>query len=225
MSDIEEKIREILRRIEDEVLKITREIEELVDKGEVRKAYRLWRVESRRLMNNIEENLKSIEKLVKKLDRKIADKIMKEVYDKIDHVLDKLIGLAGKLGVEIKRKRIEPFTVSVLPVINETIASILDNVLNTISNIRNVLEDRLKEIASSMKVSQVISIRMRENDLKIIDQLVEAGIFKSRSEAISFFARKGIDASREWIKKALDHAKKIKELQESIRKELEKEEK
>jgi len=37
---------------------------------------------------------------------------------------------------------------------------------------------------------------------------------------VAFFTRRGIEASKEWIEKALEQAKKIKELQEAIRKEL-----
>ncbi|MEM1817088.1 MAG: M protein, partial [Desulfurococcaceae archaeon] len=54
------------------------------------------------------------------------------------------------------------------------------------------------------------------------DELVEAGVFKSRSEAVAFFTKKGIEASRDWLEKVREHLTKIKELREQVKKELEK---
>ncbi|MDW8010874.1 MAG: ribbon-helix-helix domain-containing protein, partial [Sulfolobales archaeon] len=98
----------------------------------------------------------------------------------------------------------------------------VEDVVEGISRILESLQQGLGSVPG--RASQVVSVRVRDRDLEVIDQLVDAGIFKSRSDAISYFARKGIEASREWIGKALEQAKKIKELQESIRRELGEEE-
>jgi len=71
-------------------------------------------------------------------------------------------------------------------------------------------------------VSTVVSsIRLREEDARVIDELVEAGIFRSRSEAVAFFVRRGIEASKEWLEKVKENIRKIRELQEDVRRELE----
>jgi Arc/MetJ-type ribon-helix-helix transcriptional regulator len=56
--------------------------------------------------------------------------------------------------------------------------------------------------------------------LEVIDQLIDIGIFRSRSEAVAYFVKKGIEASKELIEKALEQAKRIRELRESIKKEF-----
>lgn len=87
--------------------------------------------------------------------------------------------------------------------------------------LRTVAED-IKETAESIS-TVVSSIRLREDDMKIIDELVEAGIFKSRSEAVAYFTHKGIEASKEWLQKIREHVEKIRELQDEIRRELKRE--
>ena len=57
-------------------------------------------------------------------------------------------------------------------------------------------------------------------ELEIVDQLVDIDVFKSRGEAVVYFIKKGIEASRELIKKTLEQTEKIRELRESIKKEF-----
>ena len=78
-ESIRKKIDEIMREIEDRVSELTKQVEDLVDKGEVRRAYRLWRSESRRLIRDIERDLESIEDMLRGLNRDVAEEIMKEV--------------------------------------------------------------------------------------------------------------------------------------------------
>jgi len=80
--------------------------------------------------------------------------------------------------------------------------------------------EELKRTAESVVTTIVSSIRLREEDIKIIDELVEAGIFRSRSEAVAYFTKKGIEASREWLEKVRENIKKIRELQEQVKREL-----
>ncbi|MBO3768685.1 MAG: hypothetical protein JTT16_05200, partial [Candidatus Brockarchaeota archaeon] len=68
----------------------------------------------------------------------------------------------------------------------------------------------------------VSSIRLPETDLKLIDALVDAGIFKSRNEGIVFFAHKGIESSKEWLIKVKEKLDEIRKLQEEAKAELEK---
>ncbi|MCC6060103.1 MAG: hypothetical protein LM578_01065 [Desulfurococcaceae archaeon] len=75
---------------------------------------------------------------------------------------------------------------------------------------------RVAEVTSTV----ISSIRLREEDAMVVDELVEAGVFKSRSEAVAFFVRRGIEASREWLEKVRENIKRIRELQEEVRREL-----
>jgi hypothetical protein len=51
-------------------------------------------------------------------------------------------------------------------------------------------------------------------------EVVDIDVFKSRGEAVAYFIKKGIEASRELIKKTLEQTEKIRELRESIKKEF-----
>ncbi|MEM2756008.1 MAG: hypothetical protein QXM89_01460 [Candidatus Bathyarchaeia archaeon] len=96
-----------------------------------------------------------------------------------------------------------------------------------IDGLSEALEDALKEVFSSTekilsKATEVVSsIRIPESDAKLIKLLVDAGIFRSRNEALAYFAHKGIEASRDWLNRVQERLHKIKELQEETRKELE----
>ncbi|MBS7611144.1 hypothetical protein KEJ27_02865 [Candidatus Bathyarchaeota archaeon] len=96
-----------------------------------------------------------------------------------------------------------------------------------INTLTEALEDALKEVFSSTekilsKATEVVSsIRIPESDAKLIKLLVDAGIFRSRNEALAYFAHKGIEASRDWLNRVQERLHKIRELQEETRKELE----
>jgi Arc/MetJ-type ribon-helix-helix transcriptional regulator len=75
----------------------------------------------------------------------------------------------------------------------------------------------LRPRTSSVVIS---SVRLPEADLKVIDSLVEAGIFKSRNEAIAFFIHRGIEASKDWLEKINATLENIRKLQEEAKKEI-----
>jgi len=56
----------------------------------------------------------------------------------------------------------------------------------------------------------------------VVDALVEAGVFKSRSEAVAFFAHKGIEASKPLFEEALAKLEELKKAREKLREELQK---
>jgi Arc/MetJ-type ribon-helix-helix transcriptional regulator len=74
-----------------------------------------------------------------------------------------------------------------------------------------------RQVTPSVVIS---SVRLPEADLKIIDSLVEAGIFKSRNEAIAFFIHRGIEASKDWLEKINATLENIRKLQEEAKKEI-----
>ena len=218
-EDIRKRIDDLLREVDEELDRLTKRMKELIDKGEYRRAYRVWKDESRRFIRYLEDKLEAISDLLEDLDRDVAEKIMRDVRDRVKKMLDKISVLTERIGVKPPRSKPE-IRVYVGP-LTDMIEDMVESVVDVVETISEEIGDRLERFAEKLGTRQVVSVRIREKDLEVIDELVDAGIFKSRSEAIAFFTRKGIEASKQWINKALEQAKKIKELQESIRKELE----
>jgi len=70
----------------------------------------------------------------------------------------------------------------------------------------------------------VVMTRLDDADLKQIDALVEVEVFKSRSEAVAFFIRQGIQARKDLFEKVMPTVEKIRELKQQAQKELSKKE-
>ncbi len=69
----------------------------------------------------------------------------------------------------------------------------------------------------------VVMTRLNDDDLKQIDALVEVEVFKSRSEAVAFFIKEGIQARKDLFQKVMPTVDKIRELKEQAKKSLSKE--
>jgi hypothetical protein len=61
-------------------------------------------------------------------------------------------------------------------------------------------------------VTKIVPIRLKEEELKQIDELVEYGIFQSRSEAIRELIKIGID-NLTYLSEVFDAVKKLFELE------------
>jgi len=66
----------------------------------------------------------------------------------------------------------------------------------------------------------VVMTRLNDDDLKRIDGLVEVELFKSRSEAVAFFIKEGIQARKDLFESVMSTVEKIKELKEQAKKNL-----
>ncbi|MEM2021659.1 MAG: ribbon-helix-helix domain-containing protein [Zestosphaera sp.] len=198
-------------------------VEELCGRGDYYRAYRLWSEGITKVLRSVRESLGRLSDLARESrlsEGEVRDSIeylregLEEVLERVDEVNERLRGY--------RRKGFEVY-------VGFTPRKVLHNVFKDIEvsmeGIREGVEKALESLEETLsmtfgKPSQVVSVRIREDDLEVIDRLVEAGIFRSRSEAVAYFTRKGVEASSEWINKATEQAKKIKELQDSIRKEL-----
>ncbi len=69
----------------------------------------------------------------------------------------------------------------------------------------------------------VVMTRLNDDDLKQIDALVEVEVFKSRSEAVAFFIKEGIQARKDLFQKVMSTVDQIRELKEQAKKSLSKE--
>jgi len=68
----------------------------------------------------------------------------------------------------------------------------------------------------------VVMTRLGDEDLKQIDALVEVEVFKSRSEAVAFFIKEGIQARKDLFQKVMPTVDKIRDLKEQAKKSLSK---
>jgi Arc/MetJ-type ribon-helix-helix transcriptional regulator/biotin operon repressor len=229
-EEFKKKFDELLNSIKKDLDNVSKKIDEHLEKGDVYRAYRVWRdivLDSmrsiRRTLDDLVEELKKSnigEEELRKLASYVRDGV-KEVIDRLEDMGSKIRDFRGRGYVWIWLD-FRPFK-HILRGVVEGMNLTMDNVMKYIDRFVEDVEKALEDV--SKRVTQVVSVRIKEKDLEIIDKLVEAGIFRSRSEAVAFFTGRGIQASKEWIEKALEHAKKIKELQESIRREIESREK
>lgn len=220
-----DKFDEILASIRKELESTAKRIDEYLSRGDIYRAYKVWRDSVLNAMKALRKALDGISEELKeaKLSEEELHDLANYLKDGIKEVIDKIEEIGGRIKEFSGRRYVwiwfgpEPFKHAFHEFVGGvgiTINGILEGVERFIKSLEKTFDDVGK------KVTQVVSVRMREKDLEVVDKLVEAGIFRSRSEAIAFFARKGIEASKEWIEKALEQVKKIKELQDSIRKEL-----
>jgi Arc/MetJ-type ribon-helix-helix transcriptional regulator len=66
----------------------------------------------------------------------------------------------------------------------------------------------------------VVMTRVADEDLEVMDTLVEAGLFDSRSECAAFLIRAGIENRQDLVAKVEDTARKISKLKENLKEEL-----
>jgi len=74
--------------------------------------------------------------------------------------------------------------------------------------------------------SNVVASRIGDEELKLIDMLIEAGLFETRSEAVAYLVNEGIKARRDIIEKvssALEEIRKIRQQAEEQVKKLRRE--
>jgi hypothetical protein len=68
----------------------------------------------------------------------------------------------------------------------------------------------------------VVMTRLHDDDLKRIDGLVEVDLFKSRSEAVAFFIKEGIQARKDLFESVMSTVEKIEALKEQAKENLKK---
>jgi len=227
MSDeFKKELDDVIDKLKKELDDVGKKVEEYLEKGEVYRAYKIWRdsvLDSlkilRKSLDRISEGIKGAkmsEEELRNLATYLRDSV-RDVMNRIEGIGERIREARGRRGIAvwIHGPPFKHFLREVISGVDLTVDRILESVEELVENIEKSFEDIGK------RLTQVVSVRIRDQDLEIIDQLVNVGIFKSRSEAIAYFARRGIESSKEWIEKALEQAKKIKELQESLRREIE----
>ncbi|MHB8928223.1 MAG: ribbon-helix-helix domain-containing protein [Bacillota bacterium] len=65
--------------------------------------------------------------------------------------------------------------------------------------------------------ANVVMVRVNEEVLEKLEDLVEAGIFKSQSESAAFLIQEGIKTQDALFQKITDHTKRIRELRQELK--------
>ncbi|MDK6028934.1 hypothetical protein QPL79_06120 [Ignisphaera sp. 4213-co] len=222
-EEFRKEFERILKEFEEELRNLLNSVENLLNKGDVREAYRLWRERSREIMKRLRKSLEDLEELGRGIDEKSLGDVLEDFRESVKSIFDEF---STRLNEMFKRFR--GFGTGIFISIPgfgekprifvksfEDFVKSLDNVFREIDE---AIEEGLKSV--SKKITEVVSARIGRSELEIIDKLIDIGVFRSRSEAVAYFVKRGIEANKELIEKALESAKKIKELQESIKKEF-----
>ena len=70
--------------------------------------------------------------------------------------------------------------------------------------------------------SNVVASRIRDEELRIIDMLIEAGLFETRSEAVAYLVNEGIKARQDIIEKVSSALKEIRRIREQAEEQVKK---
>lgn len=156
-----------------------------------------------------------------KLEEDVVDELEEEVdefFDKWSDALEGFLDDLREVAKELSRVRAREFEFEDLSrVVEASLQQTAKGLELALSKLRDALE---KGFAGPSYV--ISSVRLPQRDLEVVDALVEAGVFKSRSEAVAFFAHKGIEASKPLFEEALAKLEELKRAREKLREELQK---
>lgn len=98
----------------------------------------------------------------------------------------------------------------------------IDDIKNTTKQVMQDLGDGIEQLASEIKTAfkgrnNTLMVRVNQDTLNKIDQLVETELFSSRSEAAAFLLGEGIKKQEPLFKKLKDSTEKIKNLRNSMK--------
>ena len=82
------------------------------------------------------------------------------------------------------------------------------------------LQELLSQVCGSdARRNNVVMVRLTDLAVGSLDELVEAGLFGSRSEAAAFLVGAGIEAQRELFVRIGKHSREIRKIRESLKRE------
>jgi len=91
------------------------------------------------------------------------------------------------------------------------------NMANEVSSEIAQTAERLFEEAKSVKRQIVVSVRLDDESARRVDQLVEAGICASRSEAVALLTRSGIESRQALFDRIEAKIREIQRIKDEIR--------
>lgn len=217
VDDIKRDIDEALKKVEDRLGELEKRLDAQDPSLSARSAMRelrslVW--ELRRTVGGIADRIRE----AREKDGGELEKALRDLEDytvrRINTIRDRILTLSDRIKARFGASAEGIAGITVIPLrIAEDIGRV----------VTKALEESLEAVEQALgRVSTtVLSVRIRDDDLRIIDSLVEGGVFRSRSEAVAFFTHKGIECSRDWIERTKDKLEQIRRLQEEIKAEIE----
>lgn len=77
--------------------------------------------------------------------------------------------------------------------------------------------EKLVEDAKTIKRQLVVSVRLDEESVRRVEQLLLAGVFTTRSEAVAFLTREGIKARHELFQKIDEKIQDIEKIRQELK--------
>ncbi|WP_440059471.1 M protein [Thermogladius sp. 4427co] len=219
-SEYKKLVEELVYKVKVEVDSLEARVREAIEKGDREAALKSLREGVEKILREIADSTKKLEEYGGRVEKSVLEKALEDFRTGLRQQLERVRSIVETVSERYGRKAVE----SALSV-SDTISRSLTEIASTATKLAQDLAERIVEVVGRIArlpgATIVVSARVRKEDIEVIDKLVEAGVFKSRSEAIAYFTRKGIEASRDWIGKALEKAEKIRELARDLRKDVE----
>lgn len=97
-----------------------------------------------------------------------------------------------------------------------------DQIMETVKGVKNTLFGIGEALGATMKTvltdrDFVVMVRVNKETRDHLDNLMQAGLFKSRSEAAAFLLASGIEAQAKLFDKIKDKTTQINQLQDELR--------
>jgi len=218
--EAERKLRDLYSSYEEKLRSLEKRLTELEEKARKREVgfgermgeLRSLRFEARSLLG--ECKLES-RRLLKELSAGLTREELEELEELSEDLLESF-----EDGVEDLLERVEEARLVLEPRrVRREIRIEIPEI--RLPDIGKIIEESLSAAWRSSPSAVVSSTRILQADLKVIDALVEAGVFRSRNEGIAYFVHRGIECSRDWLEKVKAKVEEIRRLQEEIQRELE----
>jgi len=208
------------------------DVKNLINTSRIEFRYLVWDIRKRAYdvgkgmdRESREELLERVRELLDEYTDRFED-LVDEWSDRLDYFTEMLSDLSDKIKLYLRREL--RFT----PLISAHAIGLkaMDQALKMADEFLRKLEESMAKIfgegyrrgAWGTEPTLVVSsIRLPKRDLDLIDLLVEVGIFRSRSEGVSYFTHKGIEASKDALEKLREKLESIKKLQEEVKREAE----
>jgi len=218
LSELDKEFSEIYRGICDRI----RSLEEEVRKGGAPAPERLEQV--RRELGRLRTRMVEARLEVRSMLRELLPSVPREEWDDLresveefferwEDLIEELLDDVRDLSRSVRRLR-GAVIVDVGEIVRRSLEEATRGLEASLSKLREALEKGVEG------PSYAVSVRLPQRDLEVIDALVEAGVFKSRSEAVAFFAHRGIESAKPLFQEVLSKLEELKALREKLREEL-----
>ncbi|RLE65516.1 MAG: hypothetical protein DRJ47_04915 [Thermoprotei archaeon] len=202
IGEVDRKIKEL----KEEMLRLKREFTEELDRIRREGKNLSSRDDFKRLLNEIND-----------LSRRVSqslNSIMKESTTLMEEITRDIHEALKRMDLE-HSKKLEKTLIQY----REDVKRMIDNFKNFAVLFRSEARALSRELWENMKGiswTTVSTVRLSREDMDVINMLVDAGVFRTRSEAIAFFVHKGIEASRDWLSEFKSKIEELKKVRDEI---------